>query len=144
MQTNTKTLCNTKVGTGKYGTPSPTYKRLENAYRSSNNVEYQFWFCHDHNKHCVNGNKKKYGLNQHVKIGTNLVRQKVSVLKDLGFQLQQKRVFSPHHRFSTIAMLPIPQTNFRVSLISHANSTSKFGRTMRCNLATLTANHENK
>ena len=60
MQTNTWTLCNAKIGTGKHDTPVPTYKRLKKEYRATNNVEYEFWFCPDDIKRCVNGNNKKY------------------------------------------------------------------------------------
>ena len=58
MQANTRTLCNAKIGTGKHGTPTPMYKGLKEEYRSTNNVEYKFWFCLDDIKRCVSGNKK--------------------------------------------------------------------------------------
>jgi len=47
MQANTGILCHAKVGTGKHGTLAPTYKGLKKEYRSTNNVEYEFWFCPD-------------------------------------------------------------------------------------------------
>ena len=81
MQANTWTLRNAKIKPGKHGTLAPMYKGLKK-YRSTNNVEYEFWFCHDDIKRCVSGNKKKYVLDWlvvpniwHVKIVTNLSRQ---------------------------------------------------------------------
>jgi len=62
MQANTRSLCNAKVGTYKHGTPAPTYKGLKKEYRSTNNVEYEFWFCPDDIKRCISGSKKKYVL----------------------------------------------------------------------------------
>ena len=32
------------VGTSKHGTHAPTYKGLKKKFRSTNNVEYEFWF----------------------------------------------------------------------------------------------------
>ena len=61
MQANIGPLCNTKVGTSNYGTPTSTYKGLKKEYHSTNN-EYKFWFCHDNIKCHVSGNKKKYVL----------------------------------------------------------------------------------
>jgi hypothetical protein len=94
MQTNTMTLCNVKVGTGKHGTPTSMYKGLKE-YHSTNNVKYEFWFCPNDIKRCVNENNKKYVLDSHVvtnlwlvKIGTNLSRQEILALEDTGFQLQ--------------------------------------------------------
>jgi hypothetical protein len=96
MQTNTVTLCNAKVGTGKHGTPTPMYKGLKE-YHSTNNVKYEFWFCPDDIKCCVNENNKKYVLDRHVviniwlvKIGTNLSKQEILTLEDARFQLHQK------------------------------------------------------
>jgi hypothetical protein len=84
----------------------------------------QILVCPDDIKRCVNGKKKKYVLDWHVvpniwsvKIDTNLSRQEVLALEDVGFQLQQKEVLSPSRRLSTIAMLPIPRTDFHVPLI---------------------------
>ena len=45
LQAITWIMCNAKVGTGKHGTPSPTYKRLRKEFRSTNNVEYEFGFA---------------------------------------------------------------------------------------------------
>ena len=88
-------MCNAKVGIGKHGTPAPTYKGLKKEFRSSNNVEYGFWFCPDDIKQCVSGSKKKYVSDWPivpnmwpVKIGTNLSREEVLALEDAGFQLQ--------------------------------------------------------
>ena len=82
-------------------------------------MEYEFWFCPDDIKHCVRDSKKKYVLDWpivpntlHVKIGTNISRQEVLALEDVGFQLQQREVLSPRRRFSTIATLLFPWTNF--------------------------------
>ena len=151
MQANTCTLYNVKVRTGKHGIPTPTYKRLKKEYRSTNNVEYKFWFCPDDIKHCVSGNKKKHVLDWHVvpniwpvKIGTNFSRQEVLALKDIGFQLQQREALSPCRRLSTIAMLPIPQTNFHVSINPDAHPTSRLGKSVHRNLAALTVYHKNK
>ena len=41
---------------------TPTYKCLKKKFRFTNDVEYEFWTCHDDIKKCVKGNnKKKYG-----------------------------------------------------------------------------------
>ena len=62
MKANTRTLRNAKVGTSKHSTSVSTYKGLKKEYRSTNNVEHEFWFCPNDIKYCVSGNKKKYVL----------------------------------------------------------------------------------
>ena len=62
MQANTLTLCNVKGIIDKHSTPTPMYKWLMKECPFNNNVEYEFWFCHDDVKHCVSGNKKQYVL----------------------------------------------------------------------------------
>ena len=79
-----------------------------------------------------------------VKIGTNLSRQKVLALKDVGFQLQQREVLSPHCRLSTIAMLPIYRMDFHVPLLPDVHPTSKFGKSARLNLTAPIVDHKNK
>ena len=113
-------------------------------------MEYEFWFCHDDIKRCVTGNKK-YVLDWPVvpniwlvKIGTNLSRHEVLALEDVKFQLQQREALSPHHRLSTIAILPIPQTDFHVPLNPDAHPTSTFGMSLHCNLAAPTVDHRLK
>ena len=105
MQANTWILCNAKVGTDKHCTPAPTYKGLTKEFRSTNNVEYEFWFCPDDIKRSVSGNKKKDVLDWPVvpsiwpvKIGTNLLRQEVLALEDVGFQLQHREALAPRCR----------------------------------------------
>ena len=99
LQAITGTMCNAKVETGKHGTPAPTYKGLRKEFRSPNNVEYEFWFCHNDIKRCVSGSNKKYVLDWPivpntwpVKICTNLSREEVLALEDVGFQPQQREV----------------------------------------------------
>ena len=107
-------LCNAKVGNGKHGTPATTYQGSKKKFHPTDNVEYKCCFCPADIKHCVNGNKK-YVLDWHLvpnmrplKIGINLSREKVLALEDVGFQVQQREVFAPHRRLSTIVSLPIP------------------------------------
>ena len=83
-------MCNAKVGIGKHDTLAPTYKGLTKEFRSPNNVEYEFWFCHDDFKHCVSGSKNEYVLDWPigpntwpVKIGTNLSREEVQTYPSL-------------------------------------------------------------
>ena len=109
-------------------------------------MEYEFWFCPNDIKHCVNGSKKKYMLDWpiifntwHVKIGTNLSRQEVLALEGARFQLQQREVLSPCRRLFTIAALQIPQTDFHASLRLDAHPTSRFGKKVRHNLEAPTA-----
>jgi hypothetical protein len=97
LQAITRTMCNAKVGIGKHDTPAPTYKGLRKEFRSPNNIEYEFWFCPDDIKRCMNGSKKKYVLDWPivpntwpVKICINLSREEVLALEDAGFQLQQR------------------------------------------------------
>ena len=59
----TWTLWVYKVRIGKHGKHAPTYKGLEMETRSTNNVEYDFYFCHVDIKSCVSGSEKKYVLN---------------------------------------------------------------------------------
>lgn len=94
MQTNTWTLCNSKVGIGKHGTSAPMYKETKKKFLSTNNVQQVFWFFLDNIKCCVNGNKKKYVMDWPillslwlVKIRTSLLRGKMLVLEDARFQL---------------------------------------------------------
>jgi hypothetical protein len=95
MRANTVSLCNAKVKTSKYSTLAPMYKGLKKDYRSTNNVEYKFWFCPNDIKRCVNGNKMEYVLDWLVvsntwlvKIDTNLSRHEVLVLEVARFQMQ--------------------------------------------------------
>ena len=88
MQAITWTLCNDKVGIGKYGTLAPIHKRFEKGLCFANNVEYELRFCPNDIKCCVSGKKKKYVLNcvELVEIGTNLLRKEVLALKDATLQ----------------------------------------------------------
>ena len=151
LQAITGTMCNAKVGTGKHGTPAPTYKGLRKEFRSPNNVEYEFWFCPDDIKRCVSGSKKKYVLDWPVvpntwpvKIGTNLSKEEVLALEDAGFQLQQREALSPRRRLSTIATLPIPRSHFSMPPNPDAHPTFRFGKTVRRNPAAPLADHKNK
>lgn len=66
------------------------------------------------------------------------------MLKDAMFQLQQREAFSPRYRLSTIATVPIPHMDFHVLLNLDVHPTSRFGKTICCNLSTLIADHKNK
>ena len=99
--------------------PAPTYKGLKKGFCSTNNVEYEFWFCHDVIKRCVSATKKKYVLDWTtlpntwpMKMGTNLSREGVLALEDVGFQLQQREALFPRRRLSTIPTLPILCSHF--------------------------------
>jgi hypothetical protein len=72
-----------------------------------------------------------------VRIGANLSRREVMVFEDVGFQLQQREVFSPCRIFSMIATLRIIWTNF-----PSVHPTYRFGKIARRNLATPMANHK--
>lgn len=94
MQANTRTLCNAKVESSKHSIRAPMYKGLKKKYDFTNSPEYKFcnWFCLVDINRCVNGSKIKYMLDCHVvpniwpvKIGTNLSRFEVLVLKEAGF-----------------------------------------------------------
>jgi hypothetical protein len=85
-------MCNAKVGCSKYDTPARTYKGLKKEFCSTNNVEYEFWFCPDNIKHCVSGTKKKYVLDWPtvpntwpMKLCVNLSRDEVLALEDAEF-----------------------------------------------------------
>jgi hypothetical protein len=144
-------MCNAKIGTGKYDTPAPTYKGLMKEFCSPNNVEYEFWFCPNDIKCCVNGIKNKYVLDWPiipntwpVKIGTNLSREEVLALEDVGFQLQQREALSPRRRLSTIATLPIPRSHFSMPPNPDAHPTLRFRKTMHHNPTVPLADHKNK
>ena len=119
LQAITGIICNAKVGSNKHDTSAPTYKGLKKEFRFTNNVEYEFWFCPDDIKHCVSGTKKKYVLDWPIvpntwpmKMGTYLSREEVLALKDVGFQLQEKKALSPRRRFSTIPTISILRSHF--------------------------------
>jgi hypothetical protein len=144
-------MCNAKVGTGKHGTPTPTYKGLMKEFCSPNNVKYKFWFCPDDIKRCVSGNKKKYALDWPivpntwpVKIDTNLSREEVLIFKDIGFQLQQREALSPHRRLSTIATFSIPRSHFSMPPTPDAHLTFRFGKIVCRNPTEPLADHKNK
>ena len=130
---------------------APTYKGLKKEFCSTNNVEYEFWFCLDDIKRCVSDTKKTYVLDWPtvpntwpVKMGTNLSREEVLALEDAEFQLQQKEELSPRRRLSTIPTLPIPCSHFSMPLNPDAHLTFRFGKSVRRNLTTPTADHKNK
>ena len=77
-----------------------------------------------------------------VKISTNLMREEVLTLKDIGFQLQQREAFCPRHILSTIATLPIPWWYFCVPPNLDTLPTTRFSKTVHCNPATPMANHK--
>jgi hypothetical protein len=79
-----------------------------------------------------------------MKIGTNFSRQKVLALENVGFQLQQSGALSPSRRLTTITMLPNPRMDFHVPLNPDAHPASRFGKSMRRNLAPPTVDHKNK
>ena len=93
MQVNIDTLCNAKVGTRKHAKIFSYIQGMKKLYRSINNEQYEFWYFFDDIEWCISGSKK-YMLDWPllpgtwpVKIGTNLSRDKVLALKDIGFQL---------------------------------------------------------
>ena len=57
------------------------------------------------------------------------------MLKDIGFQLQQMKVFSPHSKLSTIATLPISHMDFHAPLNQDAHLTYKYKKAKHHNLA---------
>ena len=81
---------------------------------------------------------------RHVKIGANLSRNEVLTLEDVGFQLQHKKILSPRRMLSTIAMFPIPHTDFHVPLNLDAHSIFRFGKPLLHNLAAPMVDHKNK
>jgi hypothetical protein len=85
-------MCNAKVGSSKHDTTTPTYKGLKKEFHSTNNVEYEFWFCPDDIKRCVSGTKKKYVLDWPtmpntwpVEMYVNLSREEVLALEVAEF-----------------------------------------------------------
>ena len=42
--------------------PNSHVQGFKEEYRSTNDVEHEFWVCLDDIKHCMSGNKKKYVL----------------------------------------------------------------------------------
>jgi hypothetical protein len=78
----TRTMCNAKVGSSKHDTPAPTYKGFNKQFRSTNNVEYEFWFCPDDIKRCVSDTKKKYVLDWPTVPNTWLVKKCVNLSRE--------------------------------------------------------------
>lgn len=81
--------------------PAPMYKGMKE-FRFTNNVVYDYWFCRDDIKCCVNGSKKKCVLGWlivpstwPVNIGINMLKEEVLMLEDIGFQLHQREALSP-------------------------------------------------
>ena len=136
MQAITWTLCNDKVGIGKYGTLAPIHKRFEKGLCFANNVEYELRFCPNDIKCCVSGKKKKYVLNcvEHLASGD---RNQSIKEGGLGAQGCHITTFSHCRTLSTIATLPIPWPHFRAPQNLDVYPTFKFGKLMCCNLATL-------
>ena len=149
MQANTWTLCNTKVKVGKHGTLASTYMRLKKEYRSSNNVKYEFWFCHDDIKHFINGNIEKIRVAMVCSI-QHMIGEKI-------YQSLKAKDFGTRRCWVPIAAEG-GNLSFYFARLQYFQSVgwilcalnpdfypiSKFGRTMLCNLTILTANHKNK
>ena len=121
MQAHTNAKCDTRVAKGSHSTPAPTYFGKKKDYHTKKLVEVDFWFCADDIKHCVSGNKKAWVLDWPtvpptwpVKLGTNLTREEVFVLEDVGFQLQQRGTMSSRRMFISLLDMSIPRIEFEV------------------------------
>ena len=121
MQAHTNAKCDTRVAKGSHGTPTATYFGKKKDYHTKKSVEVDFWFCTDDIKHCVSGNKKAWVLDWPavpptwpVKLGTNLTREEVFALEDVGFQLQQWGAMSLRRMFISSLDMPIPHIEFEV------------------------------
>ena len=126
-------------------------QRVQDRIHSPNNGEYEFWFCHDDIKCYVSGSMKKYVLDWPiapntwpVKISSNLSKNEVVTFEDVGFQLQQREVLSPRHRFSTIATFPIPHSHFYTLSKPDAHLTFMPRKTVCRNPTTSMVDYNNK
>ena len=80
-----------------------------------------------------------------MKIGTNLSKEKVLELEDVGFQFGAKGgTFSPLQIFYNLQHSQSIWLHFRVLANPGAHPTSKYGKTMHHNLVAPMANHKNK
>lgn len=141
-------LC-TMPKTSKYGTLAPMHKGLKREYRSTNSVEQGFWFCLHDIKRYVNGSKKKYVLDWHVvsniwpvKINTNFSRHETDSQRCL-VSIATKGGSLSLHTFDN-CNIPNPSNIFVCSTKVDAHPISRFGKTMRLDLATSMVYHNNK
>lgn len=107
MQTNSKILCNAKVGTGTPGTLVPIYKGLR---KQLFHQQWRVWglVCPYDIKHCVSGSKKTSPIIPNMwstNIGINFLRDKVLVFRDIEV-LQQKELFLQQCKPLAIATFP--------------------------------------
>ena len=142
--------CRAKVEKSTHSKPAPTYTRMKKDYRSNNHVPLNFWFCADDINRCMKGSKKKRVFDWPniprvwpVKVGTNLIREEVFALEDVGFPLQQKEALSPRRRLRTMTNLPIPRSHFCVPPNPYAHPNTQFSKVVRRNMATPLLKHRN-
>ena len=61
-----------------------------------------------------------------MKVDTNLTREEVFALEDVGFQLQQREALPPRRRLRTMTNLPIPCLHFCVPPNPDAHPNTRF------------------
>ena len=79
-----------------------------------------------------------------MKLGTNLTREEVFALEDVGFQLQQRGAMSPHRMFISSLDMPIPCAQFEVPANPDSHKTIRGNSTIRKNGDALTTEHRNQ
>ena len=138
LQANTGHPCWAKVGKNTHGTLAPTYIGMKKEYRSNNHILTYFWFFADDINRCVKGSKKKWVFDWPnlpkvwpVKVNTNLTREEVFALEDVGFQLQQKEALSPRRWLRTMTNLPILCPHFYAFPNRDAHPNTWFSKAIR-------------
>jgi hypothetical protein len=96
QQRATNVKCTARIAKGSKGTPTPTYRGRKTQYGGTKVIVTDFWFCPDDIERCVKGTKRSWILNWPqvpdvwpILRGTNLTREEILLLQDVGFKFQE-------------------------------------------------------
>lgn len=98
-----------KLVWAKEGTLAIEYKGTKKEFCSTNNVEHEFWLCHDDIKQYVSDNKKKYVLD--LPVLPNIWPMKIRTKRG-GVGTIAEGGLSPQHMLLTIVTHRKPSVTF--------------------------------
>jgi hypothetical protein len=137
QQAITKKKCKAKIVQGNKPTAAPTYTSvMRNPHKKRPEVM-EFFFCNDDIERCVKGTKRKWVQSRPdipsiwpVKIGTNLSKNEILDLENVGFQLSQSAVISLRRLFG-MDELPFDLASFPTPASANEFPKTRSGNSIR-------------